>query len=75
MGTSISNLTDAFDHDIRDVLGTDVQYRPFPKSARLSGPHAADIMTKFTGGEAEPVMEKPDGFHIDDAHPFLTSFF
>ena len=74
-GTSISNLTDASDNKIRDVLGSEVQFRPFPKSAGLSGQKAADIMAQFTGGGPEPVMEQPDGFHIDDAHPFLTSFF
>jgi hypothetical protein len=74
-GTSISNLTDASDNKIRDVLGSEVQFRPFPKSAGLSGQKAADIMTQYTGGGPEPVMEQPDGFHIDDAHPFLTSFF
>jgi hypothetical protein len=73
-GTAIASLMDASDNEIRDVLGTDVQFRPFPK-AGLSGQKAADIMAQFTGGGAEPVMEQADGFHIDDAHPFLTSFF
>jgi hypothetical protein len=56
-GTAISNLTDASDIEIRHVLGTEVQFRPFPK-AGLSGQKAADIMTQFTGGGAEPVMNQ-----------------
>ena len=74
-GTSISSLTDASDHEIRDVLGTQVQFRPLRKSAAFSGQNAADIMTQFTGGGAEPVMEQHDGYYIDDTHPLLKSFF
>ena len=47
-GTDIGNLTDA-DNEIRDVLGTEVQFRAFPKSAGLSSDHAADLMTRMAG--------------------------
>jgi hypothetical protein len=70
-GTAIDNLTDASDNKIRDVLGSDVQYRPFPKSVSLSGDHAADRMARMTGGGAdEPVMEPQDV--SGDAGPIMS---
>ena len=69
-GTAIASLKDASDNEIRDVLGTDVQYRPFAKSVSLSGDHAADHMARMTGGGAEPVMEPQDV--SGDAGPILS---
>ena len=69
-GTAIANLTDASDNKIRDVLGAEVQFRPFPKSVGFSGDHAADRMTRMTGGEEEPVMEPQDV--SGDAGPIMS---
>ena len=56
-GTLVTEVGD--DGNLRDILGSDVQYRPFPKSS-ATGEQMATIMTQLGGGGVDTVMTDGD---------------